>query len=277
MNYFTALCLSMVYISGFSQDKKATFYSDCIDAMQICELKSYHFSHVEGSGDFDNLIFSDSGFKETNSFWFALDPVVAGELAFTIIPDEEFDDLDFVLFESNSDCSGKNPIRVMASGENFLNDYSECLGQTGLDEISIDVLENYGCNNSDDNFLSPKHLDLNKKYYLLVNNFSSTDGFSIVFDNDSKLELKGNCKNASEDLSLTVFPNPCASYFDFTIGNGSVQGKIEIIDQIGNFISEQKVEDRITRVKTTAFPPGKYFVRYTNGIVIKIKSIIVTN
>ena len=164
--------------------------SDCPVAAILCDKSSFVVQQVSGAGlDPDEAAGTCLGglgsTSESNSTWFTWICETTGTLEFTLSPTFPSDDLDFVVYELPNgigDCSGKIDLRCMASGS--FNFPSPCMGPTGLDGTSTDIVENSGCQNPapQDNFLAAVNMEAGKSYALLVNNFTSTgNGFEIEF------------------------------------------------------------------------------------------------
>lgn len=129
--------------------------------------------------------------EEFSSSWFTWTCTKSGTLAFTIIPKNEKDDIDFMIFESEqNDCNNTTTIRCMAAGELVGNDSLSqfCMGNTGLSLASTDVQEIPGCANGNDNFLKALDMIKGQSYFMVINNFSSTGlGYQINFSGDGEV------------------------------------------------------------------------------------------
>ncbi len=162
--------------------------SDCPTAAILCDKSPFAIQSVVGAGnDTDEadgtcLDAGAQGNSESNSTWFTWTAATNGTLTFTLTPTNPADDLDFVIFElpnGVNNCSGKNPILCMASGE-FGTSNAPCMGPTGLMAGDTDTVENPGCDPGNNNFLQPLNMLAGVSYGLLINNFTSTgNGFSI--------------------------------------------------------------------------------------------------
>lgn len=165
--------------------------SDCPTASILCDKSSFVVQSVVGAGndkkeldDADCFTGGSLGNNETNSTWFVWTCDKSGPLEFTLTPLNATDDLDFVLYRLPNgigNCSGKQPVRCMASGDFTFP--SPCMGPTGLQAGDPDTNEDPGCtNNGDDAWLAPFDMVAGESYALAVNNFTSTgNGFSIEF------------------------------------------------------------------------------------------------
>lgn len=168
---------------------------DCDSAVILCDKSPFSVSFVVGVGDTPNEIGDvscSSGtcpFDESSSTWYKWTCQDSGPLAFTLTPLNPADDLDFVVFELPNgldDCTGKEDLRCMASGENVgaaFDEWAPCTGQTGLSLADTDIGETCGCQAGDNNFAQAVDMVAGRSYALVVNNFSQSGaGFSIEFD-----------------------------------------------------------------------------------------------
>ncbi len=160
--------------------------SDCPTAVLLCDKSAFTVQNIIGSGMDDNIDPSSCIQAEFASAWYTWTCDQPGSLTFTLTPNNPADDLDFAVFELPNgidDCTNKQIIRCMASGENVgqpLSDWVACTGNTGLASGDPDVDEFPGCANSDNNFVSAVNMVAGQSYALLVNNFSNSGaGFSI--------------------------------------------------------------------------------------------------
>lgn len=162
--------------------------SDCPTAVLLCDKSSFTVQNIIGSGNDDNIDPGSCIQTEFASAWYTWTCDQPGSLTFTLTPSNPADDLDFAVFElpgGINDCTNKQMIRCMASGENVgapLSDWVACTGSTGLASGDPDTDEFPGCANSDNNFVSEVNMVAGRSYALLVNNFSNSGaGFSITW------------------------------------------------------------------------------------------------
>jgi hypothetical protein len=165
--------------------------SDCPQSAILCDKSSFVVQKVTGAGSNiselnDALCFSNGapGNYETNSTWFVWTCSKSGTLEFTLTPLNVADDLDFALYRLPNgigNCTGKQLVRCMASGDNKLP--SPCMGPTGLKAGDLDISEDAGCLEADDDaWLKPLDMVQGETYALVVNNFTSTgNGFGVEF------------------------------------------------------------------------------------------------
>jgi len=206
LTWFLGIC--------FSHNENLSEYnnpSHCQDAIKICDYGDYHYSSMFKSSVAEDLNIDKSSIKSTNSLWLQFKAETSGQMEFVIIPNNDKDDFDFILYnKNNSDCTQKKPLRVMTSGQVIGSNLGEdCLGQTGLREFSNDIIETDGCNNVDDNFLKPVFLEEGLEYLLFVNNYNSEAGFNILFSGTNQLSPYSECDVNNVARELTIFPKIC--------------------------------------------------------------------
>ncbi|MEN0051147.1 MAG: hypothetical protein AAF806_29050, partial [Bacteroidota bacterium] len=180
-------------VNNFNQVSPPT--SDCSDAVLLCDKSSLSIPFVSGRGRREEIFSSPSNCNtftcnpaESNSVWYKWICKEAGSLEFIISPDNQEDDIDFVLYElpqGVNNCNNKRELRCMYSGQNVGEPFSRweaCTGDTGMSEDDGDVGELCGCQNGDNNFVSAVNMEVGKAYALVVMNFSGSGaGFSIEF------------------------------------------------------------------------------------------------
>lgn len=178
--------------------------SDCGDAVLLCDKSSISIPFVDGRGFREEVSTSSSSCttgtcnpEESNSVWYKWICKEAGSLEFTISPDNQDDDLDFVLYElpnGVNNCNDKRELRCMFSGANTdidffgrvtlrpFEEWQACTGDTGLAANDNDVGELCGCQDGNNNFVDAIDMEVGKAYALVVMNFSGSGaGFSIEF------------------------------------------------------------------------------------------------
>jgi len=173
MNRALIFCISFFYGLCLT----AQVAQDCANAVPICDNTPVNGgTNGFGIDDFNGLAESgclertQSGAIESNSAWYRFRTNASGQLGFNIGHDSA-EDWDFALYQA-SDCSALGePIRC-----NFF-DNSDQRSYTGVGEDPSGIVSvNY-----------EQWLDVNpgEDYYLLINNFSSTNsGFSIQFSGE---------------------------------------------------------------------------------------------
>lgn len=166
--------------------------SDCSTAVVLCDKSSFTVPSMSNAGR--NTTELPKGIcvpEESQSAWYKWTCEHSGAISFTLKPINPADDLDFVLFllpNGVNDCAMKLPVRCMAAGENLgepFEKWKRCTGATGLSGGSSDIVEDQGCDENNDNFLTPLRMEAGKSYALMVNNYQKTgNGFSVEFGGD---------------------------------------------------------------------------------------------
>ena len=218
-NFFLTLLISLLLpVLLFAQIEVP---SDCIDALDVSEESIFIYHHpFSGAGEFSEMddasCFSNFSATESNSFWMKWTATVSAQQVFTIWPEFEEEDIDFVVYElPNNNCSEKQILRCMGSGD--FNFPSPCMGATGLQYGETDLEERAGCmETGDNNFLAPISMIEGNTYALVINNFTSQEGgFSIAFcgkagtpDIPEVCNVLTDVKELSTSQELQVYPNP---------------------------------------------------------------------
>lgn len=172
-------------LRGFNPPKSPE--QDCDKATLLCDKSSFYVESLVGFGNKEDL--SKTCMREEYaSVWYKWICEKPGTLTFDLTPNNDGDDLDFVVYKlpgGIDDCSNKEVVRCMASGETEGQPPSQnapCFGPTGLSSNSRDVEELPGCSSGDDNFVAALDMKAGEAYTLVVNNYSqSGSGFEIEF------------------------------------------------------------------------------------------------
>ncbi len=166
------------------------------------------------------------GLPATHPAWVQFTAPVDARLAFDLIPLNEGDDLDFILYKvEGDDCQSRTAIRCTAAGPNIggATAFSTpCMGATGL-KANVDTnAAASGCDNADGNYLSPVFVKAGETYLLWVNNYAlssgnrpsgQADGFTLLLDFDQAALV------SETDIlsSLRVFPNPATDWLQLEL------------------------------------------------------------
>lgn len=172
----------------------------------------------------------------------------------------------------------------MASGKNIgsTEGQSNCMGVTGLDTRSIDKVEMNGCKFSDDNFL--KFLDAREgeTYILMINNYDSDDGFSVLFGGSAEFEILDECADNKNRLVLqllNIYPNPSKDIINLSISSrNDEQVDINILNLEGKKIISlhQNIQKghQTLPLDIHTLPSGNYFVKIENDHVHLIDKFV---
>lgn len=191
MKYVLLTCFLFSAALGPAQN-----HADCDSAVWLGNQAAMHFIGAYGEGaDTDEAAFTpcfingeNFGQAETNSTWIRFGIAGPGTLRFTIIPDEPWDDYDFVLYRipPGGRCKDKEIVRCMAAGDKPSNEKSPCLGRTGLRDKEKDTSADAGCSDrGDNNWLKPVDVKAEEEYVLLASNITQPYvGFVLRFYGD---------------------------------------------------------------------------------------------
>lgn len=259
-------------------------YNDCIDPYVLCEKGFLAIDQFSGVGTIENEV-SNLGcfsfdFPEFNVVWIKWKIKDPGSLSFDIIPNDSEDDIDFVLFKANNgNCSSLSELRCMVSGRNLgetYENFSNCLGSTGLTSSVSNSIGLSGCNDASNNYLSSIEVSKGEEYYLFIANYDSSNGF--LFNLEGNFEIvHSNCtdenylsgnQNLSKEVTLDIFPNPATNKLGLNVNsNQSGTGYINIYASSGRLVKSVNVEFA-TGVNELEIPiqqleKGNYFIRIT--------------
>ena len=251
---------------------------DCSSGVILCDKSPFVVPSLSGSGFIPDEIgdipcnrgsSSSQGAcvtTEDNSSWYKWTCDQPGTLTFALTPLNPDDDLDFVLYELPNgidNCTNKEYLSCMTSGENVgepVENWFPCTGRTGMSEADPDNFEQCGCEEGDNNFVSAIEMEAGKSYALVVMNFTSSgSGFSIEFGGTG------------------TFLGPTA---DFTATENEVCVGESITFQdnssfIGN-IGAYRWNFGATAVPSTASGPGPHDIVYTRpgnkAVVLQVET-----
>ncbi len=165
------LCINS-YTPGIinGQDCGTAFSLCSKDAVSVPPLSGPGYDSDEGAG---SCIDIGTHPVESNSIWYTWKAANNGTLIFDIISNTGTDDIDFVLFTMpDGNCAAKSLIRCNAAS---------CAGSTGLNMASTDLSEPPDCYYPNNGYVRYVDMTAGTTYGLLLNNFSSPDGFTISF------------------------------------------------------------------------------------------------
>jgi len=234
---------------------------DCVTAIEIMTKDSIEVSTLNGDGDVNDSFENDcidSDDIESQSSWYTFTAFEAGTFNFTIKPNSPQDDLDFYLFRTQSGfCAGLESIRCNASS------CLGTLGYTGIAPNDSDIFEDLNCEDGENSYSNEVELEAGEKYFLMVNNFTQNDGYTIVFCGTAKLGPDDTvCTNPIlnndifSDKTYSVSPNPSSGMLHI-----SDNEEIETIDVIN---IQGVVLEQIKHVKNDVYlnyPAGLYYLK----------------
>ena len=189
----TLLLFSFLLVFGQKEN-----HANCETAQEVFDKKTITVEKMSVNGKEDEKISQISCFASElipdvdyknlseNIYWLTWECSKSGTLEFLITPNEQKDDIDFVVFaitDFQKSCTDKKIIRCMAMGD---NEYpSPCLGVTGLKKNETAEFKNVGCQKGNQtNFLKELNMKEGEIFFLGLINVSSKSGFSIKFNGD---------------------------------------------------------------------------------------------
>ena len=276
LRFYFILLLSTYSISLFSQ------LGDCTGALLLDTKDDVVFTFASGENQLSDVLTplctdADIVFTEDDGLfthWFTWQIKESGTLYFTLSMETEEYDIDFIVYRSefaSSSCANKQAIRCMFSGENIGFPSDPCLFETGLNSTDLDLFENGGCNNGDNNFLQKIDAIAGEEYKLLVIDFAQNEGINTL------LELCGTATLGIDDSPcftldtdeltqanrLSVFPNPAND--QLFISNNNVPVAINfpftVMDQMGRVLIQKNDNTTLRSIETATLTPGIYFIR----------------
>ncbi len=236
-------------------------FSDLTTSNEICNFDEIQVTTLPDHGNvYDKLVIPT--IQETNSYWIKLDVLKGGELGFIIIPDDLRDDLDFVLYQN---VSGElKAIRKMTSGESFINDRN-CLGLIGMLPHSLDHNEQIGCEEGADSFVKTTQLLDYQEYYLFINNYHSTNGFSLIFE-PTDIVLNKTCVEDLDKLSISLYPTLANDVVNIrSIGEIESNATVGLYNINAKLLGTYPFNKDFNNLDIAYLDPGKYILRFKSG------------
>ncbi|MBT8190330.1 MAG: T9SS type A sorting domain-containing protein [Bacteroidia bacterium] len=278
--YIILMFMMLIPVLSSSQE-----YKDCENPLILCGDSPFSIDITQGIGDPDQGIQSSCVGTEYNSIWISFSITEQGQMVFTLTPDNESQDLDFILFKMNNGCNDKEIIRCMASGQSVGTDstiVANCTGSTGLAFGETDLVETAGCSEMDNNFLAPVDAFEDDIYLLMVNDFSlSGNGFQLSFGGSASI----NCITThTNELSQT---NELFSVYP-SISNGQVtlRAKSKFSDecQLLVYNTNGTLIKIVTDLKgyehdidLTGNIPGLYYFNLIDNRKVQVQRMIILN
>lgn len=264
------LVFLLVFGKLFSQNKTVaiaklkaadTVFSDCAQARVIrigAPVKIGPTIAPVSSGIQNEISHSKQGSKfvfekEHHSAWYRLDIAVSGHLCFDIIPKNNKDDYDFMLFKAGKNfCDSLNKTKIKPLRACISRDKEEIEGITGLNNKAKKELVKEGVG---DSYVKPIPVTLGETYYLVLDNVYDTgEGHSISFYFSEPMLIKGTIKNEE---------------------NEPVAGEVSITNSAGDTVGNAKSKaDGTYELKAYFNPFTKYSINYYNdGSFVYSKNI----
>lgn len=242
---------------------------DCIDALVVCDKSNFavnYFEAVEGSIDegITDVCGQDfNNFFDNNTIWLKYQFVSDGDFLFTIIPSMEAQDIDFVVFKSDSNsCDDLVPIRCMFTGASYPGPIDPlCSGPTGLSADSEDLFETAGCNLGDDNFLAPVEAMTGDILYLAILDFSVINNYMIEYGGSAEISCMPLTTDELGAEEVKIYPNPSKGLFHIEVDNNDHQVfEVELLNTAGAIVQKQSFYGNIS-LDIQDLPKGIYYAK----------------
>ena len=233
-------------------------YKDCNSAYTVTSKNKLTVVENGGAGANTNEVPDPSCFSnglgggqsvEMSSCLFKMTCVQNGSLIFTITPAKQEDDIDFLVFETSSNCNEKSIIRCVAAGDSKFP--SPCMGPTGLNFGATDTEESSGCGAGKDNFVKALSMEIGKTYYICVNDFTSAEAqYDITFDGTAMLTTALSADEV-DTADFTIFPSVNnLPFFDIRSKNGRFENtQIEVFSLEGRQVLTEKIYNENQRIE----------------------------
>lgn len=156
-----------------------TASADCGGAGRLCNKNPISVTNLTNGGVNTNenagTCLSGIGIFETNSVWYTWTCQTAGTLTMDILPANQIDDIDFIVFQltTSNPCGPRTAIRCSATSAAGPN------GGTGLNASSTDQNEQVGWSGIEDGYVQQLNMTAGTSYALLINNTNATNGFTL--------------------------------------------------------------------------------------------------
>lgn len=156
-----------------------TASADCGGAGRLCNKNPISVTNLTsgGANNTENAgtCLSGFGIVETNSVWYTWTCQTAGTLTMDILPANQVDDIDFIVFQlsTSNPCGPRTAIRCSATSVAGPN------GGTGMNATSTDLNEQIGWSGIEDGYVQQLNMTAGTSYAVLINNTNATNGFTL--------------------------------------------------------------------------------------------------
>lgn len=204
--------------------------ADCGGAGILCNKNSISVTNLLDGGANNNenagSCLSGFGIFETNSVWYTWTCQTAGTLTMDIIPANQMDDIDFIVFQlsTSNPCGPRTIIRCTATS--FINGNAS----TGMNASSFDVSEAPGWTGIEDAYVQQLNMTAGTSYAILINNTNATNGFTLNWGGTGTFvgpdaNITGGpftvCAGTPVSFNGTTSTNYNSLSWNFTNGSGS--------------------------------------------------------
>ncbi len=273
MLLFVALNAAWLYAQPYTN---LTFHNDKAKAKLLCDKSQYTEPTLFDCGSSIEL-------EESHSAWYKFTIRVGGTLDFVIQPLVANDDIDFRLLcvqcgEAFSDLKKSVSDGPFMRGNQVTRFNSNKGDKTGLDpnDSSIHPISESNSSYQHNGFLKSLAVNSTETYYLLVNNYWNTNGFTITwggtcsFESCSQNKQVFNGDNNKTPVFGELYPNPTSEKInlqvDYPVATNTI---IRILDLNGREIYRRKESVEIGvhhyEIDVTDLSKGLYIVELTDS------------
>ncbi len=273
------LLVFILFFVVFGLQTKYSFaQQNCMDAIPICQNSYNQTAANTGIGSTNDLSTSSQGCLgtgEINSSWYILNTSTAGNVVFTITPNNTADDYDFAVWDiTDTSCTalsaGLSPIRCnYTSAAN-----TGSSGQTGLNTSATQTTVGGG----GPPFSSAITASAGQTFIILINNNTgSANGYNLKFTGSTAQIID----NTAPQVKNIIVPATCGGPSQVKIllkenvkcssiaANGSdfgITGGYSISNAVGNScVSGGLFSSAVTITFNTILAPGNYTVTFNTG------------
>lgn len=284
------ICFGFIHIALLSSGQGAS--ADCESAKILCDKSPLVLNELPGSGIIQESAPGDcfpSDFQESNAVWFKWKAADNGTLSFTLLPLNETDDLDFVLYQIKGfeNCISKSVLRCMAAGPKLgetTGFLQGCTGATGLVSGYTEESQQLGCSKGAANFLSPIELKAGSYYALYIHNYRSSGGILVEWGGSGTFEaIPEQCQSQSTGSTTPIlggnqgeiqfsepFPSPTTDQVSVSIQcTESYSGHLQVIGADGQVENTQRFEfdpgNSILNLPTEGLRRGVHFIKFISS------------
>lgn len=255
---------------------------DPCGAIELCGLSYYSPNAYQGEGTGGAIALGSACTPESNSMWLKVTVIGAGNIVFTITPNNMYDDYDFLVYDgTNATCSTLSSANSLRCNANNNNPGSNINGVVGLNTTSTLITVAGGTFGS--SYLQQIAAPVGAVYYILINNFGNyapnptgpVSGFNINFAGSTAIfggstvplfqSVTQTCNTVGGISVALNTPVKCSSI----AANGSdfelMPGNIPIAGAVGVGCTPAGLVPNLTLTFATGLAPGNYLLRSKIG------------
>jgi hypothetical protein len=272
-------------------------HADMDKARLVCNKNTIAIPSIVGNeGDVIEAVDYQPLFQETHIVWFKF-YMTNGTFGFKVTPYSPTADMDFI-FLSQEPGGQLVELATSISGPSIRGNYvTFCANpQTGITSTALDFMElgNSSCSSDIDGFTKMQNFyGAGKTYYLGVNNYFNTTGFTIEWLGTCGINCTSGGTAAQSKTAVhstpnsnisvnQVFPNPVEQTLTWVLSaKESQSGQISILDISGRIVlQEERNIDKGTQnlsFDVSNLPSGTYTISLSCGKENHVQKFIKIN